>query len=73
MPEAAGEAGGHREELNLTPPAEGFELYRHKDANETKPGLAGAVLGQAQRGWRLRDPGRNRGGRSVLRAGRRLP
>jgi hypothetical protein len=38
MPEAAGEAGGHHEELNLTPPAEGFELYRHKDAGETRVG-----------------------------------
>jgi hypothetical protein len=32
------EAGGYREELNLTPPAEGFELYRHKDVGETKTG-----------------------------------
>jgi hypothetical protein len=38
MPEAAGEAGGHHEELNLTPPAEGFELYRHKYVGETKSG-----------------------------------
>ena len=34
MPEAAGEEryGG----LNLTPPAEGFELYGHKNVGETK-------------------------------------
>jgi len=38
MPEAAGEAGRHHEELNLTPPAEGFELYLHKNADETKVG-----------------------------------
>jgi len=25
--------------LNLTPPAEGFELYRHKDAGETRAGV----------------------------------
>jgi hypothetical protein len=34
MPEAAD--GGRYEGLNLTPSAEGFELYRHKDAVETR-------------------------------------
>ncbi len=32
------EAGERYESLNLTPPAEGFELYRHKNAAETKAG-----------------------------------
>jgi hypothetical protein len=32
------ETGRHHEDLNLTPPAEGFELYRHKDAGETRAG-----------------------------------
>jgi hypothetical protein len=36
MPEAAD--GERHEGLNLTPPAEGFELYRHKNAEETKTG-----------------------------------
>jgi hypothetical protein len=34
MPEAAD--GGYHEGLNLTPPAEGFELSRHMNAAETK-------------------------------------
>ena len=38
MPGAAGEAGERHEDLNLTPPAEGFELYRHKNAAETRTG-----------------------------------
>jgi hypothetical protein len=38
MPEAAGEAGKRHEGLNLVPPAEGFELYRHKNAEERKTG-----------------------------------
>lgn len=38
MPGAAGESGERREDLNLTPPAEGFELYRHKKADATKTG-----------------------------------
>lgn len=29
---------GPKVNLNLTPPAEGFELYRHKDADETRAG-----------------------------------
>lgn len=29
---------GPKVNLNLTPPAEGFELYRHKDAGETRAG-----------------------------------
>lgn len=36
MPEAADEE--RHEGLNLVPPAEGFELYRHKNAAETKTG-----------------------------------
>ena len=36
MPEAAD--GERYEGLNLTPPAEGFEPYRHKNAGETKAG-----------------------------------
>jgi hypothetical protein len=33
------ETGRHHEDLNLRPPAEGFELYRHKDAGETRAGV----------------------------------
>jgi hypothetical protein len=29
---------GPKVNLNLTPPVEGFELYRHKDAGETRAG-----------------------------------
>lgn len=32
------EAGECHEGLNLTPPAEGFELYSHKNAGETNTG-----------------------------------
>jgi hypothetical protein len=32
------ETGRHHEYLNLKPPAEGFELYRHKDAGERRAG-----------------------------------
>jgi hypothetical protein len=38
MPQAAGGAGERHEGLNLAPPAEGFELYRHKNADETRTG-----------------------------------
>ena len=38
MPGAAGEAGERYDGLNLTLPAEGFELYRHRSAGEAKVG-----------------------------------
>jgi hypothetical protein len=38
MPQAAGGAGERHEGLNLAPPAKGFELYRHKNADETRTG-----------------------------------
>ena len=38
MPQAAGGAGERYEGLNLMRPAEGFELYRHKNADETRMG-----------------------------------
>jgi hypothetical protein len=38
MPEAAGGAGERYEGLNLTPPAESFELYRPKNAGEMETG-----------------------------------
>jgi hypothetical protein len=67
-----GDAGERHEGLNLEPPAGGFELYRHENTGEDV-GLVRAVLGQAQRGRRLRDPGRDRGGRGVLGAGWGFP
>jgi hypothetical protein len=59
--------------LNLTRPEEGFELYRHKNVENTRRMGGPGCTGQAQRGWRLRDPNRHPGGRSVLSDGRRLP
>ena len=38
MPQAAGRAGERHKGLNLALPAEGFELYCHKNADETRTG-----------------------------------
>jgi hypothetical protein len=57
------EAGDRYEGLNLTPPAEGFELYRHKDVAETKAGVWSGLY------WARRNEGGDYEIRAVNREG----
>jgi hypothetical protein len=49
--------------LNLAPPEEGFELYRHQNAEQmTTRGRSGLYWARKSEDRRLRDPGRDQGG-----------
>ena len=64
---------GLDEGLNLRPPEEGFELYRHKNVQSTRTrGWSGLYMGAEERG-RLRDSVRRKGRRGTLDYGRHLP